>query len=71
MLNLLGRCFQEDFFELDLAALPNDIFIWQVARSNSYQPLDIFELSIYQGGNKEYLYIFDSMLRIFIMQSNR
>jgi len=27
--------FQEDFFELDLAALPNDIFIWQTARSNS------------------------------------
>jgi len=25
MLNLLGRCFEEDFFELDLVALPNDI----------------------------------------------
>jgi len=31
MLNLLGRCFQEDFFEFDPAALPNDIFIWQAA----------------------------------------
>ena len=30
-MNLLGRCFQEDFFELDTAALPNDIFIWQAA----------------------------------------
>jgi len=56
MLNLLGRCFQEDFFELDPAALPNDIFIWQAARSNSYQPFDIFELSIYQGGNLKSIY---------------
>jgi len=29
------KVFQEDFFELDHAALPNDIFIWQAARSNS------------------------------------
>jgi len=35
MLNLLGRCFQEDFFEFDPAALPNDIFIWQAAGPNS------------------------------------
>jgi len=35
MLNLLGRCFQEDFFEFDPTALPNDIFIWQAARLNS------------------------------------
>jgi len=35
MLNLLGRCFQEDFFELDPVALPNDIFIWQTTRSIS------------------------------------
>jgi len=41
-MNLLGRCSQEDFFKLDHAALPNDIFIWQAVRSNSYQPLDIF-----------------------------
>jgi len=34
-MNLLGRYFQEDFFDLDLAAVPNDIFIWQAARSNS------------------------------------
>jgi len=27
--------FQEDFFELDPAALSNDIFIWQAARSSS------------------------------------
>jgi len=26
-MNLLGRCFQEDFFELDLAALPNGIYL--------------------------------------------
>jgi len=30
-----GKVFQDDFFELDYAALPNDIFIWQAARSNS------------------------------------
>jgi len=29
------KVFQEDFFELDPAALPNDLFIWQAARSNS------------------------------------
>jgi len=56
MLNLLGMCFQEDFFELDHAALPNDIFIWQAARSNSQQSLDIFELSIYQGGSLKSIY---------------
>jgi hypothetical protein len=48
-----GREFQEGFFELDPTALPNDIFIWQAARSNSQQPLDIFDLSMYQGGMKE------------------
>jgi len=30
-----GKVFQEDFFELDPAALQNVIFIWQAARSNS------------------------------------
>ena len=35
-----GKVFQEDFFELDPAALQNDIFIRQAARSNSYKPLD-------------------------------
>jgi len=63
--------FQEDFFELDPDALSNDIFIWHAAKSNSYQPLDIFELSISQGGSKEYLYIFESMLRIFTMLAHR
>jgi len=29
------KVFQEDFFELDHAALHYDLFIWQVARSNS------------------------------------
>ena len=67
MLNLLGRCFQDDFFEFNLVALPNDILIWQAAGPNSQKPLDIFELSIDQGDIKEYLYIFDNMLRIFIM----
>ena len=28
-------------------------------------------LSIYQAGNKEYLYIFESMLRIFTMLAHR
>ena len=36
-----GKMFQEEFFELDHAALPNDLFIWQTARSNSYKPLDV------------------------------
>jgi len=35
------KVFQEDLFELDPAVLPNDIFIWQASRSNSYKPLDI------------------------------
>jgi hypothetical protein len=69
--NKNDKVFQEDFFELGHAALPNDIFIWHAARSNSYKPLDIFELSIYQGGSKEYLYIFESMLRIFTMLAHR
>ena len=30
-----GKVFEEDFSELDHVALPNDIFIWQKARSNS------------------------------------
>ena len=31
-----GKVFQEDLFELYHVALPNDIFICQAARSNSY-----------------------------------
>jgi len=30
-----AKVFQEDFFELDPVGLPNDLFIWQAARSNS------------------------------------
>jgi len=35
------KVFQDDFFELDPAALSNDLFIWQTARSNSKKPLDV------------------------------
>jgi len=63
-----GKVFQEDLFELDFAALLNDIFIWQAA------DLTHINLLIFKyRATTLYLYIFDSMLKIFITQtrSNR
>jgi len=70
MLNLLGRCFQENFFELDHPALP------MTYSSGRQQDLTHSNLLIFLSylSIKEValnLYIFESMLMIFTMLAHR
>jgi len=62
MLNLLGMCFQEDFFEVDLAALQQDVTHNNLLIFLSYLSIKEATLNIY---------IFESMLRIFTMLAHR
>jgi len=70
--------FQEDCFELDHDAFPTEIFKssrqQDLAHSNLLVFKDFFFLCVLQQINQDskiYLHIFDSVLKIFIMSSNR